>query len=108
MQARCRLGFERRVDAVDTEAIGQKVKQEFAAKDRVRKEVKPVPTSKKSGLVSTLPRGGEPAASSRVRSKVAQDDTASVSPCLHAVYWLSFFCSSATNPFWNTGSNSWA
>jgi len=39
---------ERRVDAVDTEAIGQKVKQEFAAKDRVRKEVKPVPKSKKA------------------------------------------------------------
>jgi len=33
---------------VDTEAIGQKVKQEFAAKDRVRKEVKPVPKSKKA------------------------------------------------------------
>jgi len=48
MQARCRLGFERRVDAVDTEAISQKVKQEFAAKDRVRKEVKPVPKSKKA------------------------------------------------------------
>jgi hypothetical protein len=48
MQARCRLGFERRVGAVDTEAIGQKVKQEFAAKDRVRKEVKPVPKSKKA------------------------------------------------------------
>jgi hypothetical protein len=42
------LGFERRVDAVDTEAIGQKVKQEFAAKDRVRKGVKPVPKSKKA------------------------------------------------------------
>ena len=83
-------------------------KQEFAAKDRARKEVKARSQVQESGLVSTLPRGGEPAASSRVRSKVAQDDTASLSPCIHAVYWLSFFCSSATNPFWNTGSNSWA
>jgi hypothetical protein len=40
--------------------------------------------------------------------KVAQEDTASVSPRIHPVYWLSFFCSSAINPFWNTGSNSWA
>jgi ParB family chromosome partitioning protein len=34
---------------VDTDAIASKVKQEFAAKDKAKKEAKSVPKSKKAG-----------------------------------------------------------
>lgn len=66
---------------VNTDAIALKVKQEFAAKDKAKKSPQATPkAAKKAARRTRLSRGGAGAAP-LLRSEIAQEDTASVSPC---------------------------
>ena len=72
---------------VDTEAIGQKVKQEFAAKAKAKKEAKPeakpVARPRKRPSVPSLRGAANLPPLVSLAPKIAQEDTASVSPCTH-------------------------